>query len=359
MTAIPWSAMVPETRTTSPACDPVGAEAAAGRDQPDAGGRDVEAVGGAPVDHLGVAGDDVRRRPPPAAAAMSATIARSSATAKPSSRTKAADSARGRAPITARSLTVPCTARWPIEPPGKRSGLTTNESVLKASRSPDGRVRQAPSASGAEGVVGERVDEHGVDQGGRRLAAGAVGQGDDLVGEARAAAAERLDPVEHRRLPVADGRPAGVLTVARPRPERAWTRDHRSNAERGLGLLDAVDAVGPHDQAVVEVGARRHPAAVVAGQADGAAGPAGAPRRRRARRLAELPLVDRPRAMSPGAAVGDQLAGEHQLEADVVAQRGQHGLVGGEGAGRQGAAPGRLGEERGQAGGVGGAAAIR
>ena len=31
----------------------------------------------------------------------------------------------------ARSLTVPCTARWPADPPGKRRGLPTKESVLK------------------------------------------------------------------------------------------------------------------------------------------------------------------------------------------------------------------------------------
>ena len=80
---------------------------------------------------------------------MSATMARSSATGNPSSITKAADSHRGSAPSTARSLTVPWTARWPMEPPGKRSGCTTKESVVKASRSPSGRDSVAASASGA------------------------------------------------------------------------------------------------------------------------------------------------------------------------------------------------------------------
>ncbi len=61
--------------------------------------------------------------------------------------TNATESQRGTAPVTARSFTVPCTARWPIDPPGKRSGETTNESVLNASRSPDGRVSTAPSPS--------------------------------------------------------------------------------------------------------------------------------------------------------------------------------------------------------------------
>ena len=43
---------------------------------------------------------------------------------------------RGRAPPTARSLTVPHTASLPISPPGKMSGSTTKLSVVKASRSP-------------------------------------------------------------------------------------------------------------------------------------------------------------------------------------------------------------------------------
>ena len=38
----------------------------------------------------------------------------------------------GSAPETARSFTVPFTASSPIDPPGKNSGCTTNESVLIA-----------------------------------------------------------------------------------------------------------------------------------------------------------------------------------------------------------------------------------
>ena len=60
-----------------------------------------------------------------AASAMSATISRRASIENPSSSTNAADRAMGRAPIMARSFTVPCTARWPTEPPGKRRGLTT------------------------------------------------------------------------------------------------------------------------------------------------------------------------------------------------------------------------------------------
>ena len=102
----------------------------------------------------------------------------------------------GRAPITARSLTVPWTARWPIDPPGNRSGLTTKESVLNTSRSPVGRSRSGAVGQRGQRLVGEGVHEDGVDQGVRRLAPGTVGQRDDLVGESGAAPAELLDSVE-------------------------------------------------------------------------------------------------------------------------------------------------------------------
>jgi hypothetical protein len=71
-----------------------------------------------------------------AAAASASTSALRSSAARPSSRISDSVSACGRAPATARSLTVPFTARSPIEPPGKRSGLTTNESVVNASAAP-------------------------------------------------------------------------------------------------------------------------------------------------------------------------------------------------------------------------------
>jgi len=53
---------------------------------------------------------------------------------RPSSRMKPALRYSGRAPLIARSLTVPLTASVPISPPGKISGLITNESVVKARR---------------------------------------------------------------------------------------------------------------------------------------------------------------------------------------------------------------------------------
>ena len=43
---------------------------------------------------------------------------------------------KGRAPHIAKSFRVPCTASEPMSPPGKKRGLTTKESVEKASRVP-------------------------------------------------------------------------------------------------------------------------------------------------------------------------------------------------------------------------------
>ena len=70
-----------------------------------------------------------------------------SAIGKPSSSTKAAEIHAGTAPAIARSLQVPWTASSPTEPPGKRLGCTTNESVDIAIRSPLGNVSTALSPS--------------------------------------------------------------------------------------------------------------------------------------------------------------------------------------------------------------------
>ena len=70
-----------------------------------------------------------------AAAAIASTSARRSSAERPSSSTSESVSASGRAPAIARSFTVPFTASSPIEPPGKRIGLTTKLSVVSASPS--------------------------------------------------------------------------------------------------------------------------------------------------------------------------------------------------------------------------------
>ena len=99
---------------------------------------------------------------------------------------------------------------------------------MNASRSPVGSVSVAASASGAVLAVGERVEEHGVDERRRRLAAGAVGQRDDVVGQPGPAAAERLDAVEDGGLALAGasaivGLRAAACTAAHSaKPSAAW-----------------------------------------------------------------------------------------------------------------------------------------
>ena len=129
------------------------------------------------------------RRPPPARRpriASTSALQRLRGAGPPRGRARAV-SASGRAPAMARSLTVPLTASSPIEPPGKRSGLTTKLSVVSASsrrRRPHvaARRRARPSAS-----LRERRDEQALDQRLRRLAAGAVGHRDLRVAELRRA----------------------------------------------------------------------------------------------------------------------------------------------------------------------------
>ena len=81
---------------------------------------------------------------------MSCATAPTDGQSVPSSRMKPQDRWLGTAPLIARSLTVPLTARSPMDPPGKNSGRTTNESVEKASRAPPSE-NTAESPSPASG----------------------------------------------------------------------------------------------------------------------------------------------------------------------------------------------------------------
>ena len=174
--------------------------------------------------------------------------------------TKAADSHCGRAPSMARSLTVPCTARCPIEPPGKERGCTTKESVLNASRSPPGSVER--------GGVGRAAPSASLANASRNTASTSAADALPPAPWASVtissvqpgpAAAEGLDALEHRRL--ARRQPAhghaGRHAVGLERPLHALPE---GDAPRRLRLLDAVDAVGAHHEAVVDV-ARRRPCA--------------------------------------------------------------------------------------------------
>ena len=72
-----------------------------------------------------------------------------------------------------------------MSPPGKKSGLTTYESVVNASREPFSSS-SAESESGASSGLRELLDEESLDERARRLAARAVRERDDLVAELRA-----------------------------------------------------------------------------------------------------------------------------------------------------------------------------
>ena len=87
---------------------------------------------------------------------------------------------------------MPWTASLPMSPPGKKSGRTTNESVVKASRGaltplsagrPDGRL----VLERGEHVVAEAGHEEPLDQLGRQQAAAAVAEHDPVVLRPRAA----------------------------------------------------------------------------------------------------------------------------------------------------------------------------
>ena len=124
MIAVPWSPTRPDTSTRSPGLRPAGESAARSSSLPtpvvhtyiwSAWPRSTTLVSPATISTPAAS----------AAAAMASTSARRSSAGRPSSRISDRLSASGRAPATARSFTVPFTARSPIDPPGKRMGLTT------------------------------------------------------------------------------------------------------------------------------------------------------------------------------------------------------------------------------------------
>ena len=128
----------------------------------------------------------------------------------PSSRMKPPERS-GRAPLMARSLTVPLTARSPMLPPGKNSGRTTKESVEKASRTPPSGEHRgvaelgastSPPKAGSEEVL-DQLGGHGpaaaVAHDDRRLVAqrsraGPAGEVDGLESGGRGAQAQRGSP---------------------------------------------------------------------------------------------------------------------------------------------------------------------
>ena len=135
--------------------------------------------------------------------------------------------ASGWAPIMARSLTVPLTASSPMSPPGKRMGLTTNESVVKARRVPATSTTAAslsgpPGAAAASaGPMTSRRSAFG------ELAARAVAQDDPLPSGIGAGQATPSGSIVGPDAPSAATNGSSTLIVETPRrsgrPARSGT----------------------------------------------------------------------------------------------------------------------------------------
>ena len=200
MIAVPCSPIGPDTSTLVARADAVGAQLARA-DRP----RRCRSCRGTCRRRRRVRRPSCRRRRSrrPRRArrvAIASTSARRTSASRPSSRIIETVSASGRAPAMARSLTVPLTASSPIDPPGKRSGLTTKLSVVIASRGATERNRARVAERRQRRRLCERRHEQPLDQRLRRLAAGAVGERDLLVAEPRPLRARGLDDLEHALL---------------------------------------------------------------------------------------------------------------------------------------------------------------
>ena len=131
-TAMPCAAIGPETRILSPGRTCCGPSSKPGRTNP------MPAVlmytpSPLPESTTFVSPVTIDTPAVRAAAPIVSAMTPSSSSGMPSSRISPTESAKGVAPLTARSLTVPLIARSPTLPPGKKRGRTTYESVLNAS----------------------------------------------------------------------------------------------------------------------------------------------------------------------------------------------------------------------------------
>jgi hypothetical protein len=135
MIAVPWSPIVPDTRMRSPGRRLAG-ESCARRSIAPTPAVHKYIWSACPRSTTFVSPATTSTPAAAAAVAMASTSARSTSAGRPSSSTIERLSACGRAPATARSLTVPLTASSPIDPPGKRIGLTTKLSVVSAMSTP-------------------------------------------------------------------------------------------------------------------------------------------------------------------------------------------------------------------------------
>ena len=175
-TAMPCAAIGPETRILSPGRTCCGPSSKPGRTNP------MPAVlmytpSPLPESTTFVSPVTIDTPAVRAAAPIVSAMTPSSSSGMPSSRISPTESAKGVAPLTARSLTVPLIARSPTFPPGKKRGRTTYESVLNASFIPgdveDRGIAELLQNPGQFGTA-ERRDEQRGDQFGRQPPSPAV-----------------------------------------------------------------------------------------------------------------------------------------------------------------------------------------
>src|SRR5690606_17090139 len=206
---------------------------------------------------------------------MSAAKAHSSSMGKPSSITKAAEIQAGRAPITARSFTVPWIARWPIEPPGNRSGCTTKESVLNARDSPEGSGSTAPSQRRSSSLLRNASRKTASTSAADALPpapCAMVTTSSSRRGRRRRNASIFSSTCSSRTTGPVRSRPrrfSSTLIRSLPFGQAALHRGPQQIPENGLGLLDAVHALRPHHEAEIDIPLGGEPATVVPGEPDG------------------------------------------------------------------------------------------
>ena len=188
-----------------------------------------------------------------AASAMSATIPVGRPSRSPP-RARRRPRGQGPGPIMARSLTVPWTARWPTEPPGKRSGLTTKVSAGRPGGPREGVAR--PLRRSGSRPPGRRPGGRRRRAARPRLCPRRRGPGSPPRRAAGGGAGGSFDAVEDGLLP------PGRATLRRPsspapRPwiPAPWTTAARRAQPAPLGR---VHALGADHQAVVHRRATGH-----------------------------------------------------------------------------------------------------
>ncbi len=242
ITAMPWSPMVPDTSTVARPHQ-LGPEHASRRDQADAGRRDEE----------------------PSAAPVPTTLVSPVTIAHPRGGSRLGHVGDDAAQLVDREALFDHERRGQPRRPAALHGDVVDRAVHgevpdRAAREPSrgddvrvGAERQAVAAGQPErrrvrerAVLGadEGIEEDGVDERGRGLPAGAVGERDHFVGEPRTAAAERGDAVEDRSLASARVGASRQPRAATADGEALLDRRPQRERQRALGLLDAVNAVG-------------------------------------------------------------------------------------------------------------------